>query len=271
MRPLLQAAPLLSLLLLPSWTALAQAPTRAFNCVGVEDLEEDVFAVPFAAGSTQVTEAARSILAAAAERIRAEPDRNICILGHADREGGQSTKLRLAAGRARSVVEALVGRYRVERDRMRSEARVAGFSRRTGTPETRSARIVILPPQPPVPERGPPRTPPARPEAPPAPAREPVQPPPSQAPASPVPDAPPRDAPERGRPEAPPAQPTSPPAAPAPATPPSAPTNNAPPDAPPADAARTPPASTAPAQEPPPVRPQPEAGSQAAPPRQTEP
>lgn len=207
--------PLLALLLcvpLGAGPALAQAPSRAFNCVGAEDLEDDVFAVPFGAGSTQVTEAARSILAAAAERIRAEPDRNVCILGHADKEGGQSTKLRLAAGRARSVVEALAGRYRVERDRMRSEARVAGFSRRTGTPETRNARIVLLPPAPPVPETGP-RRPSA---APPPPARE----------APPREERTPATPPREERPPAPPSPPPAPPAKPD--QPPTAPSRDAP-------------------------------------------
>ena len=124
---------------------IAEAQTRGFNCVGAEELEDDVFAVPFRPGSAQVTDAARSALLAAAERIAAEPARNVCVLGHADREGGQTANVRLAAARARAVSQALASRHAVEGARLRAEARVAGFSRRTGNPVERSVTVVVLP------------------------------------------------------------------------------------------------------------------------------
>ena len=133
----------LLLLLLAATDAGAQ--TRGFSCVGAEALEDDVFAVPFRSGSAQVTDAARSALAAAAERIAAEPARNVCVLGHADREGGQAANVRLAAGRARAVSQVLAGRHGVREERLRAEARVAAFSRRTNIPEERSVTVVVLP------------------------------------------------------------------------------------------------------------------------------
>ena len=111
MLPLLHG--LLAAILAPAILALAsaqgaaQAPRRDFSCVGAERLEDDVFAIPFRSGNAQVTEAARSGLAAAAQLIKAEPDRDVCVLGHSDREGGQASNVRLAASRARAVAEGL--------------------------------------------------------------------------------------------------------------------------------------------------------------------
>ncbi len=41
----------------------ASAQIRSFNCVGAERMEDDVFSIPFARGSSRVTDAARSGLA----------------------------------------------------------------------------------------------------------------------------------------------------------------------------------------------------------------
>lgn len=138
------AIPLSSLL---AGAAVAQ-PRAAFNCVGAEKLEDDVFEVPFAARSARPREAARTPVAAAAAIAKAEPERNICVLGHANREGGQSTSTELAARRAREVAEMLSVGQGVERDRIRAEARNPGFSQRTANREARSVTIVVLPARP---------------------------------------------------------------------------------------------------------------------------
>ena len=125
--------------------AFAQAP--AFNCVGAERIEDDVFAVPFARGSARITDAARSALASAEEALRADPGRVACLLGHAGQEGGASTSIRLAAERARAVGTALADRG-IAPDRLRAEARSAQFSPRvrSAEPPSRTVTIVVLPP-----------------------------------------------------------------------------------------------------------------------------
>lgn len=137
-------APLLVLALLAATPAAAQI--RPFSCVGAEQVEDDVFSVPFAQGSARVMEAARSALAAAEEALRADPDRVACLLGHAGQEGGASTSIRLAAERARAVAAALSARG-IERDRLRAEARSAQFSPRVraAVPPSRTVTIVVLP------------------------------------------------------------------------------------------------------------------------------
>ncbi|MFH5923257.1 OmpA family protein [Roseomonas xinghualingensis] len=156
-------------------------PLPAFNCTGAEELEDDVFAIPFAAGKDRLTDAARANLHAATELLKRDPDRNACILGHAQREGGQQTSVQLAARRARAVREALQAAG-IPEARLRSEARVAGFSRTTGNTVARSVSIVVMPAAPPQPEPATPAAPSApraepeaRPEAPPAPAEAPRQ------------------------------------------------------------------------------------------------
>ena len=143
MTPLHLAALLLTL----AHPAMAQPSARTpatFNCVGAEELEDDVFEIPFAPGRDRVTDAARASLAAATERLKAEPARNACILGHARREGGQATSVQLASRRARAVNEALRAAG-LPASRLRSEARVAGFSRTTGNTIARSVSIVVMP------------------------------------------------------------------------------------------------------------------------------
>jgi len=55
---------ILPLVLLMLTAALpASAQIRSFNCVGAERMEDDVFSIPFARGSSRVTDAARSGLA----------------------------------------------------------------------------------------------------------------------------------------------------------------------------------------------------------------
>ncbi|MCB4821291.1 OmpA family protein [Roseicella aerolata] len=123
-------------------TALAQP--RAFTCVGAEHLEEDVFAIPFARGATAPGEAARTNLAAAVERAKREPERNLCVLGHAGpQEGGAQSGLQLAAKRAGEVAAALA-KLGIERDRIRAEARRAAFAR-GAVPEERSVTVVLMP------------------------------------------------------------------------------------------------------------------------------
>ncbi|WP_206035657.1 OmpA family protein [Roseomonas sp. HF4] len=124
----------------------AAAQIRPFSCVGAEQVQDDVFSVPFDRGSARVTEAARSALAAAEEALRADPDRVACLLGHAGQEGGASTSIRLAAERARAVAAALSSRG-IERDRLRAEARSAQFSPRVraAVPPSRTVTIVVLP------------------------------------------------------------------------------------------------------------------------------
>lgn len=131
-------------LMLTAAPALAQP--RAFNCVGAEQLEDDVFVVPFGRGSAAVTDQARTPLAAAAELAKANPERNLCVLGHSGQEGGAVTNTRLAAQRAGAVAQALAARG-VERDRVRAEARSAQFSPRVRAelPPARMVTIVVLP------------------------------------------------------------------------------------------------------------------------------
>jgi outer membrane protein OmpA-like peptidoglycan-associated protein len=129
------------LVLLP---VAATAQLRPFSCVGAEELEDDVFAVPFARGSDQLRDAARSALDAAAALAKEDPERNICVLGHADRGQGAQTSTQLAARRARAVAEGLSARS-VERDRIRAEARVGAFSGRAQEPGARAVTIVVMP------------------------------------------------------------------------------------------------------------------------------
>lgn len=138
---MIRSAVVLTLLAAP---ALAQP--RPFNCVGVEQIEDDVFSVPFARGNARIGEAARSALAAAEEALRAEPGRVACVLGHAGQEGGATTSIRLAAERARAVADALSA-HGIERDRLRAEARSAQFSPRvrSALPPSRTVTIVVLP------------------------------------------------------------------------------------------------------------------------------
>ncbi len=124
----------------------AAAQVRPFSCVGAEQVEDDVFSVPFARGSARITDAARTALASAEEALRANPDRVACVLGHSGQEGGATTSIRLAAERARAVAETLSTRG-IERDRLRAEARSAQFSprARAAEPPSRTVTIVVLP------------------------------------------------------------------------------------------------------------------------------
>lgn len=136
------AAALLALLL----PVAAAAQPRPFNCVGAEQLEDDVFAIPFAPRSTEVDDSARGNLEAAAELAKREPERNVCVLGHAGpQEGGATTGAQLAARRAGAVADALA-RLGVERDRVRAEAHRAAFARGGTVPAERSVTVVVLPP-----------------------------------------------------------------------------------------------------------------------------
>lgn len=131
----------LALLLLPGG-ALAQP--RPFGCVGADQLEDDVFAVPFAPRAAEPAEAARGTLEAAADLAKREPERNLCVFGHAGpQEGGAAAGAQLAARRAGAVAEALA-RLGVERDRVRAEAQRAAFAR-GAVPAERSVTIVVLP------------------------------------------------------------------------------------------------------------------------------
>jgi outer membrane protein OmpA-like peptidoglycan-associated protein len=123
---------------------LAFAQPRGFSCVGAEALEDDVFAVPFARGSERLREDSRAGIAAAAALAQAAPERNLCVLGHADRGQGAQTSTQLAAKRARAVAQALSQRG-VERDRIRAEARVGSFSGRQQEPGARAVTIVVMP------------------------------------------------------------------------------------------------------------------------------
>jgi outer membrane protein OmpA-like peptidoglycan-associated protein len=124
----------------------ALAQTHSFSCVGAERLEDDVFSIPFGRGSASIPEAARSPLAAAIEAAFAEPDRHICILGHAGQEGGATTSIQLAAQRARAVSKALAERG-IGSARLRAEARSAQFSPsvRAAAPPSRTVTIVLMP------------------------------------------------------------------------------------------------------------------------------
>ena len=137
----MKALATLVLLLLPG---LALGQPRPFSCVGAEALEDDVFAVPFARGADRLQDAARSGIEAASVLARAEPERNICVLGHADRGQGAESSTQLAARRARAVAQALSARG-VERDRIRAEARVGAFSGRGEEPGARAVTIVVMP------------------------------------------------------------------------------------------------------------------------------
>ena len=144
MRNAAAAALLLPPLLLSPGAAAAQL--RPFNCVGAEQLEEDVFAIPFAPRAATPGEAARGNLEAAAALAKREPERNLCVLGHADpQEGGAATGAKLAARRAGAVADALA-RLGVERDRVRAEAHRAAFARGGAVPAERSVTVVVMPP-----------------------------------------------------------------------------------------------------------------------------
>lgn len=138
-------------ILLVLGVALAAAPAlgqpRSFSCLGAEKLEDDVFSIAFARGSATIGEAARSPLAAAIEAALAEPERNICILGHAGQEGGATTSIQLAAQRARAVTNAMAAQG-IDGERLRAEARSAQFSPtvRAAEPPSRSVTIVLMPP-----------------------------------------------------------------------------------------------------------------------------
>ncbi len=134
---------LAAFLLLPG---LALAQPRPFTCVGAEQLEDDAFAIPFARGAAAPREEARTNLEAAADRAKREPERMICVLGHAgQQEGGAQAGLQLAAKRAGAVAEALA-KLGIERDRIRAEARRAAFTRPgEAVPLERSVTVVVLP------------------------------------------------------------------------------------------------------------------------------
>lgn len=140
------AATLAAALLAPALTAPASAQPRPFNCVGAEQLEDDVFAIPFDRNAAAPGEAARANLEAVAALARAAPERSLCVLGHAGmQEGGARTGLQLAARRAGAVAEALA-RLGVERDRIRAEARRTAFARSpVAVPQERSVTVVVLP------------------------------------------------------------------------------------------------------------------------------
>lgn len=142
----MRRAAALTLLLPLMLPAQAAAQPPAFSCVGAEQLEDDVFAVPFARGSAALTDAARAALASAEEALRADPARVACLLGHAGQEGGATTSIRLAAERARAVANAMAARG-IARDRLRAEARSAQFSPRVraAEPPSRTVSIVVLP------------------------------------------------------------------------------------------------------------------------------
>lgn len=134
------------LVLLGLLASPALAETAPFNCVGAEQLEDDVFSIPFARGSSRLGDAARSPMDAVIEALGTDTGRVACILGHAGQEGGATTSIRLAAERARTVTDALAGRG-VPRDRLRSEARSAQFSPRVraALPPSRTVTVVVLP------------------------------------------------------------------------------------------------------------------------------
>ncbi|MCU0886682.1 MAG: hypothetical protein MUC64_01475 [Rubritepida sp.] len=126
----------------------AAAQLRPFSCVGVEQLEEEAVVITFVRDSDRVGNAALELLAPFVAAARAEPQRNICVLGFAGPdEGGAETQSRLAARRAR-VVALELAKLGIERDRVRAEARTRGFSagRGPGGVERRYAvRLVLLP------------------------------------------------------------------------------------------------------------------------------
>jgi outer membrane protein OmpA-like peptidoglycan-associated protein len=123
----------------------AGAQIREFNCVGAEALEDDAFSLTFAMRAAAPGDEARSPLAAATALALAEPSRNICVLGHAlPAEGGARTAQRLAAQRARAVAEALA-QAGVDAERIRAEARVAGYSRSGATRPARGVTVVVMP------------------------------------------------------------------------------------------------------------------------------
>ena len=136
-------------LLLALGITLAALPALAqprFSCVGAEKLEDDVFSIAFPRGGANITEAARSPLAAAIEAALAAPERNICIQGHAGQEGGATTSIQLAAHRARTVSNALAERG-FGAVRLRAEARSAQYSPtvRAAEPPSRTVTIVLMP------------------------------------------------------------------------------------------------------------------------------
>ncbi len=125
--------------------APAEAPRPGFDCVGAEQIEDDAFAIAFARGAATLAPAAEGALEAVMLRARAEPTRQLCILGHAGpQEGGATANTRLAARRAATVAEDLARRG-LPRDRLRAEVRVAAFARAAAITAGRSVTVVLLP------------------------------------------------------------------------------------------------------------------------------
>jgi hypothetical protein len=124
----------------------AHAQLRPFSCVGTERLEGEVAVIGFARGADRPRADQVARLEPLAEAARAEPERNICVLGFASgEEGGAQTASRLAARRARALALELA-KLGVERDRVRAEARTRGFAS-GGVDRRPGARVILLPPE----------------------------------------------------------------------------------------------------------------------------
>lgn len=133
------------LLALLAGPAVAQPQAPAFDCIGAEQLEDDVFAIPFARGAAVLGPTAEGPLETVMARARAEPGRNLCVLGHAGpQEGGAVSGRQLAARRAGAVAEALAKRG-LPRERLRSEIRAAAFARTAAISNDRGVTVVLLP------------------------------------------------------------------------------------------------------------------------------
>ncbi len=129
----------------PAGTSPAGLSHPGFDCIGAEQIEDDAFAIPFARAAATLAPAAEAPLEALLTRARAEPTRQLCILGHAGpQEGGATANTRLAARRAAAVAEEL-GKRGLPRERLRAEVRVAAFARAAAISAGRSVTVVLLP------------------------------------------------------------------------------------------------------------------------------
>lgn len=142
----MRAAPFALAALLAAAPAAAQI--RPFSCVGAERLEGEAVVIPFQRGSDRVSHAALEALAPLVAAARAEPGRNLCILGFAGaEEGGAETQSRLAARRAR-VLALEMEKLGVARERLRAEARTRSFTSGRGpdgVERRHAARVILLP------------------------------------------------------------------------------------------------------------------------------
>ncbi|MFN6953014.1 MAG: OmpA family protein [Albidovulum sp.] len=122
--------------------SLISGPVPADTLVIASALDEAGFAVlddlVFASGAAALAEGDYASLAAVAAWLQANPDATIALVGHTDASGSLPANVALSERRARSVADALIGRYGV--DRTRVTANGVGFLAPRATNQTEEGR-----------------------------------------------------------------------------------------------------------------------------------